>query len=320
VGSTGNSISLARKILDQYEAVYNLTGLVDSGDGFSANLPAPLIGTTEDLPRLIDENNVELVLIALPGGKYKEVEKIIRELYPLPVRIYLIPDVLELTLRHSEVENFAGVTVIGIREPVIQGVQRAVKRVFDLVVASVAVLFGWPVALAIALAVRLDSRGPVLFRTQRIGENGRIFTMLKFRTMTVGADKLQEQVTRLDDKGRPIYKITEDPRITRVGRWLRRWSLDELPQFINVLRGEMSVVGPRPEQVFITEDYDTAQWPRLSVPPGLTGWWQVSGRSDLPMHLNTQYDIYYVRNYSFLLDLKIIAKTLGAVMRGKGAY
>ncbi len=320
VGSTENSTSLALKILDRYETVYNLIGMVASGDGLAPNLPVPLIGKIEDLPRLIGENNVELVLIALHGWKYKEVGKLIQELYPLPVRIYLIPDVLELTLRHSEVENFAGVTVIGIREPVIQGFQRVVKRAFDLVAASVAILFGWPVGLIISLAIKLDSQGPALFKTERTGENGRIFTMLKFRTMTVGADKLQEQVTRLDDKGRPVYKIIDDPRITRVGRWLRRWSLDELPQLINVFKGEMSLVGPRPEQVFITEDYATSQWPRLSVPPGLTGWWQVSGRSALPMHLNTEYDLYYVRNYSFLLDLKIIVKTIGAVVWGRGAY
>lgn len=320
VGNTENSISVARGIIDRYGSVYNLIGLVDSGDGFGTNLPGPLIGTTEDLPRIISENNVELVLIGLPEGKYKEMERLIVALYPLPVRIYLIPDVLELTLRHSEVESFAGVTVIGIREPVIQGAPRTVKRLFDFAVASVALLLGWPIGLIISLAIKLDSRGPVLFKAERIGENGRTFAMLKFRTMTVGADRQMEKVTKLDDRGRPIYKVMDDPRITRVGKWLRRWSLDELPQLINVLRGEMSLVGPRPEQVFITEDYDTSQWPRLSVPPGLTGWWQVSGRSDLPMHLNTQYDLYYVRNYSFLLDLKIILKTIGVVVRGKGAY
>jgi len=320
VGSTENSFSVAREILDQYGSVYNLIGLVDSGDGFAVNLPAPLIGTAEDLPRLITENNVELVLIALPEGRYKEAEKLILALYVLPVRIYLIPDVLELTLRHSEVETFAGVTVIGIREPVIQGVPKAVKRLFDIAVASLVVLVGWPLALIISIAIKLDSPGPVLFRARRIGENGRLFAMLKFRTMIVGADKQQDAVVRLDSHGRPIYKLADDPRVTRVGKWLRRWSLDELPQLINVIKGEMSIVGPRPEQVFITEDYDTSQWPRLSVPPGITGWWQVSGRSDLPMHLNTQYDLYYVRNYSFLLDLKIILKTIGVVIRGRGAY
>jgi exopolysaccharide biosynthesis polyprenyl glycosylphosphotransferase len=269
---------------------------------------------------LIGEHEIQLVLIGLTRSKYQEVEKLILALYPLPVRIYLIPDVLELSLRHSEVETFADVTVIGIREPVIQGAQRVVKRIFDIAVASLAICLTLPLWLAIWIAIKLDSPGPAIFKTNRIGENGKFFTMHKFRTMVVGADKIQDKVTALDEQGEPVYKVSADPRITGVGKWLRRWSLDELPQFINILKGEMSLVGPRPEQVFITQDYDTSQWPRLSVPPGLTGWWQVSGRSDLPLHLNTQYDLYYVRNYSFVLDLKIILKTIGVVLSGKGAY
>jgi exopolysaccharide biosynthesis polyprenyl glycosylphosphotransferase len=320
VGGTKKSIALAERLFTQYGSVYHLVGLVDGGEGFDGPLPAPLIGTVEDLPRLIGEHEIQLVLIGLTRSKYQEVEKLILALYPLPVRIYLIPDVLELSLRHSEVETFADVTVIGIREPVIQGAQRVVKRIFDIAVASLAICLTLPLWLAIWIAIKLDSPGPAIFKTNRIGENGKFFTMHKFRTMVVGADKIQDKVTALDEQGEPVYKVSADPRITGVGKWLRRWSLDELPQFINILKGEMSLVGPRPEQVFITQDYDTSQWPRLSVPPGLTGWWQVSGRSDLPLHLNTQYDLYYVRNYSFVLDLKIILKTIGVVLSGKGAY
>jgi exopolysaccharide biosynthesis polyprenyl glycosylphosphotransferase len=320
VGGTQKSMSLAERLFKQYGSVYNLVGIVDGGEGFNGPLPAPLIGAVEDLPRLIGEHDIQLVLIALTRSKYQEVEKLILDLYPMPVRIYLIPDVLELSLRHSEVETFADVTVIGIREPVIQGAQRAVKRIFDIAVASLALCASLPLCLAIWVAIKLDSPGPAIFKTDRIGENGKFFTMYKFRTMAVGADRLQEKITVLDEEGEPVYKVSDDPRITKVGKWLRRWSLDELPQFINILKGEMSFVGPRPEQVFITQDYDASQWPRLSVPPGLTGWWQVSGRSDLPLHLNTQYDLYYVRNYSFILDLKIILKTIGVVLRGKGAY
>jgi len=172
----------------------------------------------------------------------------------------------------------------------------------------------------IALAIKLDSPGPVLFSQERVGENGRRFRMLKFRTMVPDAEHLQAQVTRLNDEGHPVYKIRHDPRITRVGRFLRRWSLDELPQLFNVLRGEMSLVDPRPEQVFVVEQYEPWQRQRLAVPPGMTGWWQVSGRSDLPLHLNTQYDLFYIRNYSLWLDLKILWLTIGAVLRGKGAY
>lgn len=319
-GCTDNSVAVAQRMLTQYGSVYNLVGFVDTGVNFERSLPASLMGTTEDLPRLVNEYDVDLVLVAQPEGMHREVEQLILDLYPLPVRIYLIPDVVQLTLRHSEVESFAGLSVIGIREPAIQGARRVMKRFFDLFVSSVVLLLSLPILAAIWLAIRLDSSGPALFKTDRIGENGKVFSMLKFRTMVVGAAALQGMVTVPDKEGRPVYKVANDPRITRVGKWLRRWSLDELPQLINILKGEMSLVGPRPEQVFIAQDYDVTQWPRLAVPPGLTGWWQVSGRSDLPLHLNTQYDLYYIRNYSLRLDLEIMWKTIGIVIRGRGAY
>jgi lipopolysaccharide/colanic/teichoic acid biosynthesis glycosyltransferase len=192
--------------------------------------------------------------------------------------------------------------------------------VLDLTVSMVVLIVAWPLLLLIAIGIRIDSPGPMIYRARRVGENGRVFDMYKFRTMIVGADRLQDQVTQIDDEGRTIFKIKGDPRVTRLGKWLRRTSLDELPQVFNVLKGEMSLVGPRPEQPNITKTYDHWQWQRLSVPPGITGFWQVSGRSDLPMHLNTQYDLYYVRNYSTILDLKILWKTVGVVLKGKGAY
>jgi exopolysaccharide biosynthesis polyprenyl glycosylphosphotransferase len=318
-GCTDNSVAVAQRLLTHYRGVYKLVGFVDT-DNFRLSLPAPLIGTTEDLARLIQEKEVELVLVAQPEGKSREVEQLILDLYPLPVRIYLVPDMVQLTLRHSEVETFAGLSVIGIREPAIRGPKRAIKRLFDVSMSALLLILTMPLWGAVWVLIRLDSSGPAFFKTDRIGENGKIFKMVKFRTMMVGAEKNQDSVTMVDEKGRPLYKTAEDPRITRVGKWLRRWSLDELPQLINILKGEMSLVGPRPEQVFIAQDYDVSQWPRLAVPPGLTGWWQVSGRSDLPLHLNTQYDLYYIRNYSLLLDLEIMLKTIGVVIRGRGAY
>jgi exopolysaccharide biosynthesis polyprenyl glycosylphosphotransferase len=168
---------------------------------------------------------------------------------------------------------------------------------------------GWPILLAIAIAIKLSSPGPIIYKQQRVGENGRPFWVYKFRTMVPDADSHPTPDKRRDD-----------PRVTKIGKLLRRTSLDELPNLFNVLRGEMSLVGPRPEQVFIVEQYEPWQRQRLAVPPGLTGWWQVNGRSDLPMHLNTQYDLYYIRNYSLLLDIKILWKTIGVVIQGKGAY
>jgi len=153
-----------------------------------------------------------------------------------------------------------------------------------------------------------------------MGENGRTFKMFKFRSMVANADSLQPVVSQNDQQGQQIYKTRDDPRITRLGRWLRRASLDELPQLINVLKGEMSLVGPRPEMPWLVSCYEPWQRKRFAVPPGITGWWQVNGRSDEPMHLHTEDDLYYIQHYSLLLDLRILWRTVAVVVKGEGAY
>lgn len=200
------------------------------------------------------------------------------------------------------------------------GYQRAIKRFVDLLLSSILLILALPVFIVIAAAIRLDSRGPVFFRQERIGEGNRRFRIIKFRTMVVDAEERSGEVERTNEHGQVVHKHQDDPRITRIGRMLRRTSIDEIPQIFNVISGEMSLVGPRPELPKIVERYETWQYERLTVPQGLTGWWQVNGRSDKPMHLNTQYDLYYVRNYSLLLDLQILLKTIWVVLRGKGAY
>ena len=287
VGATESGVNLAEMLRAEHKSIYELVGFVDEREAQSDPLPTPIVGSPQDLPRLVGELGIDLVLIALPDTRSTEVRRLALDLRSIPVRIYLVPDVFRLALVESEVERFGNIPLIGIRESVIQGNLRLIKRVFDLVVSSLALLLTWPLFIIIWIAIKLDSPGPAVIRTERVGENARIFSMLKFRSMVVGADKMQEEVTTTDAKGRSIYKSKDDPRVTRVGKWLRRWSLDELPQLINVLKGEMSLVGPRPEQPFITRTYDPWQWQRFAVPPGITGWWQVWGRSDHPMHLNT---------------------------------
>ncbi len=181
------------------------------------------------------------------------------------------------------------------------------KRIFDLILGSLCLVMTAPLMLLVGLVVRLDSPGPALFRQQRIGRWGRPFMIYKFRTMTVDSPTFGPKPDNLDDE-----------RVTRVGRFLRRSSLDELPQLINVLRGEMSLVGPRPDQPFLVEQYEEWQRRRLDVIPGVTGWWQVNGRRQ-PMHDHVEYDLYYVRNQSMWLDVRILARTLSAVWRGDGA-
>jgi len=198
--------------------------------------------------------------------------------------------------------------------------QRAAKRAIDLALAVPATVLALPLMAVIALLIKLTSPGPILFRQERLGENMRPFKMLKFRTMIAGAEELQEQVNIVLDNGKRLHKHENDPRVTKIGRLLRRWSLDELPQLFNVIRGDMSLVGPRPEMPWVVEQYEPWQFERFSVPQGITGWWQINGRAEKPMHLSTEDDIYYIRNYSLLLDIKILLKTPIAVIKGTGAY
>jgi lipopolysaccharide/colanic/teichoic acid biosynthesis glycosyltransferase len=172
----------------------------------------------------------------------------------------------------------------------------------------------------IALAIRLDSPGPALFKQKRVGENCQLITVWKLRTMVQNADDLLPQVIQETPDGQVIHKQPDDPRVTRMGRFLRRFSLDELPQLWNVLKGEMSWVGPRPELPWLVERYEGWQRKRFAVPPGITGWWQVSGRSDRPMHMHVEDDLYYIHNYSIWLDLRILWRTIGVFLSGKGAY
>lgn len=194
------------------------------------------------------------------------------------------------------------------------------KRVFDLIVGSFALVLSLPLMALAAFFVYFEDGPPVIFRQKRVGKDGRLFEIYKFRTMVNNAEQWHGQIETRDAHGNPIYKNPEDPRVTRVGRILRRSSLDELPQLFNVLTGTMSLVGPRPELPHLVKRYESWQYQRFAVPPGMTGWWQISGRSDRPMHLHTEDDLYYIQNRSIWLDLQIIFRTIWVVIRGKGAY
>ncbi|MGC8659161.1 MAG: sugar transferase [Desulfomonilaceae bacterium] len=320
IGTNETAIILAKTISDELGAVFRLVGFSDFETPENVDLPAPFLGDIKDLPNVIRQNEVEVVIIARNECDLKNMESLVRDLICLPVRIYLAPDSVQLALVEAEIDQIGNMVLIGIREPVIQGGKRFSKRIMDIVISVALFLLTWPLLIVIWVAIKIDSKGPGIFAASRVGEGGKIFKMYKFRTMYTGSEKLQNAVTQTDEHGRKVYKVKDDPRITRVGKWLRKTSLDELPQMFNVLKGDMSWVGPRPEQPFITKEYEHWQWQRVLVPPGVTGWWQISGRSDLPMHLNTNYDVYYVKNYSIFLDIKILIKTVIEVLKGRGAY
>lgn len=194
------------------------------------------------------------------------------------------------------------------------------KRVFDLVFGFVALVIALPLMALSALMIYLEDGFPIIFRQTRVGRNECLFVIYKFRTMIRNAEQFQKHVGQQDSQGKFIPKTKDDPRITRIGRFLRRFSLDELPQLFNVLAGTMSLVGPRPEVPSVVEFYEPWQHKRFAVLPGMTGWWQINGRSDKPMHLHTEDDLYYIQNRSIWLDLQIILRTIWVVIIGKGAY
>ncbi|MCA9926168.1 MAG: sugar transferase, partial [Anaerolineales bacterium] len=260
------------------------------------------------------------VIIALPQRAYSHINALVLQLHQLPVNVRIVPDYFSLALYRASVEDFSGIPVINLRDPALNEVQRFIKRVFDLVVGCSILFFVWPVICVIAIFIRFDSPGPIIFQQQRLGENGHTFNMYKFRTMIVGAEKMHDKINRLNKDGKIVFKRPDDPRITHVGRFLRRTSLDELPQLFNVIKGDMSLVGPRPELPWMVNQYEIWQHKRFAVPQGMTGWWQVNGRSERPMHLHTDDDIYYVQNYSIWMDIYILIKTPWVVIRGRGAY
>ena len=194
------------------------------------------------------------------------------------------------------------------------------KLLVDLVIAGVALVAFSPLLVGVALAIKLTSKGPAFYRAERIGLNGRPFAMLKFRSMVVDADRRRHELVQHNEGAGPLFKLRADPRVTVVGRWIRRLSIDELPQLVNVLRGQMSVVGPRPPLRSEVVTYTGEAHRRLLVKPGITGLWQVSGRSDLSWDESVRLDLFYVENWSMMQDLTIVWRTLGAVLQRKGAY
>ncbi len=302
-----------------------ILGAVSDSAPAEAEDPAvlPRLGALEQLEEVIAAAGATTVIITLPSSEHARTLALTERLRALPVDVRVVPDVLDLAYARATITAVEGIPLVGLRDPALSASGRLVKYTFDRVVSLLGLLLGLPVFLLIALLVKLDSPGPALYGARRIGEDGRPFTMYKFRTMTVGAEsRLRDAVGSVSGEAlrAGVYKVRDDPRITRLGRFLRRTSLDELPNLWNVLRGEMSIVGPRPEQPFIVEGYQPWQHRRTHIRPGMTGWWQVNGRGDRPMHQHTDFDLYYVENYSLLLDLRILGRTVGAVLTGRGAY
>jgi exopolysaccharide biosynthesis polyprenyl glycosylphosphotransferase len=268
-----------------------------------------VLGTLDDLEAIVRENKISDVFVACPESSEDHMLEVIERIEKLGVAFRVVPRFYHMMSQRVRIENFHSIPLISRPERRISLLSAVGKRVLDILFASCVLVFAAPIFCVAAILIRRESKGPVFFRQMRIGLEGRPFRMFKFRTMYthLGGDA-------------PKPATPEDPRITRTGRLLRRYSLDELPQFINVLLGSMSVVGPRPEMPFIVEKYGALQRERLRAKPGITGLWQISYARQAAIHENLDYDIYYVENRSFLLDVVIIVLTCFAVMKGTGAH
>lgn len=316
-GSVGREA--AQMVIDHAWTGLQLAGFVDDNPAIDI-VGLPYFGPLDQTPHIVQQQNINEVIFALPREAHTKFANLVAALQALKVNIRVVPDFFDLVFLRSVIEDFGGMPLVTLREPALDPLQRLLKRSFDLLISVMGLILASPFMAAITLLIKYDSPGPVIFKQQRVGENGKIFNMYKFRTMVHQAEATQSDLNQITLEGQLLHKFYDDPRVTPFGRFLRRTSLDELPQLFNVLSGEMSLVGPRPELPWLVDRYEPWQRKRFEVPQGLTGWWQVNGRADKPMHLHTDEDLYYIKNYSLWFDIQILWRTIKAVLDRRGAY
>ncbi len=334
VGTTNTGVRVMRSIAEKVGLGYRLVGFVDDQVHYSewtimarygnsiksSNDEVPHLGNTSQLGQLIQVHQVKEVIVALPAKDYHKVGEVIAQCRLYGVTVTIVPDLFELKPGETSMREINGVPMIVTEKPRLSGLNYVLKRTIDILgVLAALVLTGLPMLLII-LAIKLDSHGPVIFRQTRVGKYGKLFTFYKFRSMYTDAEARLVELEQYNETKGATFKMKNDPRITRVGRFLRRTSLDELPQLFNVLLGQMSLVGPRPGLPRELKNYQPWQHRRLEIMPGITGLWQVNGRSNVSFDEMVKLDIYYSEHWSLMMDIKILFKTVQAVLKKDGAY
>jgi exopolysaccharide biosynthesis polyprenyl glycosylphosphotransferase len=322
--AVAGSSPLAREIVRTMDAHpewgCEFAGFVVDGPSPDALDPRKVLGTLDELERLLKSAVLDEVIFVAPRERLSAIEEMVLACEERGVSARVCMDLFATRIATREVEDLDGIPLLSLSTVPNDVFALAAKRVIDVVLSATALLVLSPVLLATILAIRLDSPGPVLFRQRRMGVNGREFMLLKFRSMYRDAEARLEALRARNEASGPVFKIRDDPRVTRVGRLIRRTSIDELPQFWNVLRGEMSIVGPRPPIPSEVEKYQRRHLRRLSVKPGITCTWQVSGRSSIGFDRWMELDLHYIDNWSLWQDVKILARTIPAVLTGRGAH
>lgn len=323
IGTGARAEWFAKQVLNRADFGYKLIGYVDSKSRFNNNglSKVPWLGDVPDLARIISTEIIDEVFIALPiKSQYSQIESAISLLEEQGIMVHLASDLFPHKLARSRPWEFEGAPLLSLHSAPPVSWRTEIKRLIDVVGSALLLLFSLPLLLIVSIAIKLDSPGPVLFVQERVGLNKRRFQMFKFRTMRRDAESLMKDLEHLNEKSGPIFKIRKDPRITRVGRWLRITSIDELPQLLNVFLGDMSIVGPRPLSVRDALRMEEAwQKRRFSVKPGLTCLWQVSGRSNLSFEQWMQLDLEYIDRWSLILDWSILLRTIPAILTARGA-
>lgn len=326
VGSHPHVRRLAAQLRAEEGAGYVVVGACVPG-ARESRLPAgvgddvPIVGALHDIPETVARLRADTLAVAASPGIHADVLRSLSyALEGTGVDLVVAPALTNVAGTRVTIRPVAGLPLLHVDEPELTGSRRLLKGAFDRSVASVALLLLLPVLLAVAVVVRATSPGPAVFRQERVGRGGTTFRVWKFRSMYKGAEQQLDHLQALNESDGVLFKIKEDPRITPAGAFLRRYSLDELPQLVNVLRGEMSLVGPRPPLASEVERYEGHTRRRLLVKPGITGLWQVSGRSDLSWDETVRLDLQYVENWSLALDIAVLFRTVSTVVRGSGAY
>jgi exopolysaccharide biosynthesis polyprenyl glycosylphosphotransferase len=321
-GEVGHT--LAAKIAAHPEYRIELIGFLDDGEPRRNGSAAPhvrVLGSLADLDAIVEHETVDRVIVAFSRARHNDFLRIVRACADSGVKVNIVPRLFEVVSSQALVDDIEGIPLLDVGHVELSRFNMAVKRAFDLVVGGILCVPILPVMGIVAVVIKLDSPGPVFYRQERMGRGGKSFWIFKFRSMRVGADEQRLELAEdQNDYDGPMFKLKEDPRITRVGGALRRWSLDELPQILNVMKGDMSLVGPRP--LWIEEAKQCRGWTqkRLDITPGMTGLWQVLGRTNIPFDEMVKLDYMYVTGWSLSWDIKLLLQTLPAVLNKRGAY
>ncbi|MDQ4075346.1 MAG: sugar transferase [Chloroflexota bacterium] len=321
VGGGEMGRTLMRHIVAQPNMGYEVIGFVDDDPARQYDIGRfKALGYTDQIPYLVRQHDVDKVIITLPWQYQRKIIQILEHCEQQAIQSRIVPDLFQLSLTRVTLDEIRGVPLIAMKEPALKGANLALKRFVDVAISGVVLLLFSPLLLLIALAIKVESPGSVLYKQSRVGRGGKLFTIYKFRSMRNGADREVELLATLNEADGPLFKIRNDPRVTRVGKIIRKFSLDELPQLLNVLKGDMSLIGPRPALPNEVAQYQEWHRKRLEAAPGLTGLWQVSGRSDVTFDEMMLLDIYYTEQWSPMLDTMILLKTIPTVLFQRGAY